>query len=509
MYDTVRNASSAFAEALINVARLHLGSKVAHNMANGSMLRILPDEDARRIRVGSLEILNDVGIVIHHESALQSLHTAGAIVDHRKQTVRISPEMVDECVKKSQGLGTLAGRSQENDLKVEPGRTFTRCVSGSIYVIDSENGTRRSATSTDVENFTRLQDALRNISFCGGSPYPSDVHPRMQDICQISIMLQNTSKHIRFQPFSGQNLEYAVRLAEAVLGGEDELRKRPILSCITAPSSPLRYSKEQVDIIVRSGHYGLPVMLGSTPTMGASGPVTLAGSLMLQNAEILAGIVLSQIMNPGAPLSYGPRMPTMDMRTGLSTWGAVEFGLAAAAAVQVGQAYGLEIDTYGPSTDAKILDEQAAIERTFNAILPALAGAHIINGAGVLESILSVSMEQLLIDNEMFGMMLRMLRGIDVDEGTLARDIIHKVGPGGNYLADRHTRDYFKGEHFLPELFDRRTRNAWERAGSKNVVAASREAVSRILVEHHVASLDQDVTVQMDAVLDDARKKIV
>ena len=477
-------------------------------MADVSMFRILSDEDVQRIHEGSLEILNDVGVVILHESALRSLDESGAIVDHHKQTVRIPREMTDECTKQSRGLGTLAGRSRGNDLKVEPSKTHTRSVSGSIYMIDSESGTRRNATSTDVANFTRLQDALQNISFCGGSPYPSDVHPSMQDINQISIMLRNTSKHVRFQPFSGRNLEYAVALAGAVVGGKEELRKRPILSCITAPSSPLRYSREQVDIIVRSGHYGLPVMLGSTPTMGASGPVTLAGSLMLQNAEILAGIVLSQVMNPRAPLSYGPRMPTMDMRTGISAWGTVEFGLAAAAAVQVGQAYGLEIDTYGPSTDAKVLDEQAAIERTFNALLPALAGAHIINGAGVLESILSVSMEQLAIDNEMLGMMFRLLRGIRVEEETLARDIIRKVGPGGNYLADRHTLEHFKAEHFVPKLFDRRTRAAWERAGSKDVVAASREAVSRILADHHFASLDKGVTAQMDAILDDARKKI-
>jgi trimethylamine--corrinoid protein Co-methyltransferase len=472
------------------------------------MLRILSDEDVRRIRAGSLEILNDVGIVIHHESALRRLDESGAMVDHQKQTVRIPPEMADDYAKRSRGLGTLAGRSRGNDLRVETGRAYTRCVSGSIYMIDSEKGTRRNATSTDVENFTRLQDALENISFCGGSPYPSDVHPSMQDIYQISIMLRNTCKHIRFQPFSGTNLEYAVALAGAVVGGKEELKKRPILSCITAPSSPLRYSREQVDIIVRSGHYGLPVMLGSTPTMGASGPVTLAGSLILQNAEILAGIVLSQVMNPGAPLSYGPRMPTMDMRTGLSTWGAVEFGLAAAAAVQVGQAYGLEIDAYGPSTDAKVLDEQAAIERTFNAILPALAGAHIINGAGVLESILSVSMEQLAIDNEMLGMMFRLLRGIQVDEETLARGIIRKVGPGGNYLADRHTLEHFRAEHFIPELFDRRTRAAWERAGSKNVVTTSKETVGSILAKHHLASLDKDVTSQMDLILDNAKKNI-
>jgi trimethylamine--corrinoid protein Co-methyltransferase len=477
-------------------------------MANVPMFRILSDEDVRRIHAGSLEILSDVGIVIHHESALRRLDESGARVDHQKQRVRIPPEMTDEYAKQSRGLGTLAGRSRENDLRIEPGRAYTRCVSGSIYMIDSEDGARRSATSTDLENFTKLQDALGNISFCGGSPYPSDVHPGMQDICQINIMLRNTCKHIRFQPFSGTNLEYAVALAGAVVGGKEELRKRPILSCITAPSSPLRYSREQADIIVRSGHYGLPVMLGSTPTMGASGPVTLAGSLMLQNAEILAGIVLSQVMNPGAPLSYGPRMPTMDMRTGLSTWGSVEFGLAAAAAVQVGQAYGLEIDAYGPSTDAKVLDEQAAIERTFNAILPALAGAHIINGAGVLETILSVSMEQLAIDNEMLGMMFRLLRGIQVDEETLARDIISRVGPGGNYLADRHTLEHFKAEHFIPELFDRRTRTVWERAGSKNVVTTSSETVRRMLEGHQVPSLDRDVTSRMDRILDDARKNI-
>jgi len=188
------------------------------------MFRILSDEDVRRIHEASLEILKDVGIVIHHESALRRLDESGAKVDHQKQTIRIPPEMADEYVKQARGLGTLAGRSPENDLRVEPGKAYTRCVSGSIYIIDSENGTRRSATTTDVENFTKLQDTLENISFCGGSPYPSDVHPSIQDVCQISIMLRNTSKHIRFQPFSGASLEHIVALAGAVVGGKEELR---------------------------------------------------------------------------------------------------------------------------------------------------------------------------------------------------------------------------------------------------------------------------------------------
>jgi len=250
-------------------------------------------------------------------------------------------------------------------------------------------------------------------------------------------------------------------------------------------------------------------MLGSTPTVGASGPVTLAGSLALQNAEILAGVVLCQVMNPGAPLSYGPRMPTMDMRTGLSSWGAIEFGLAAAASVQIGQLYGIEIDAYGPTSDAKVLDEQAAIERTFNAVLPALAGAHIINGAGVLESILTVSLEQLVIDNELLGMMLRTLRGIEVSQATLADDVIRRVGAGGNYLADRHTMAHFRAEHFIPEVFDRKTRMMWERAGSKDVVSASREMAQRLLRERQPVPLDKDVLREMDFIAENAKKELV
>lgn len=471
-------------------------------------LHVLSDDDIRRIHSTSLHILNDVGIAIHHDLALANLQEAGATVDRRRQTVKIPSSLVEECIEKSRKLHTLAGRTQENDLRIEHGKTYTRSASGSIYVIDSQTGKRRDATVADVKNFTRLQDALQNISFCGGSPYPSDAHPSLRDIYQIRTMFENTAKHIRFQPLSGRNLEYIVRLAKTLVGGEEELRKRPVISCITAPSSPLRYSTEQVEVMIRCGRHGLPVMLGSTPMVGATGPVTLAGSLLMQNAEILAGIVLCQVMNPGAPLSYGPRMPTMDMRTGISSWGAIEFGLGAAAAVQIGQLYGIEIDAYGPTSDAKVLDEQAAIERTYNAVLPALAGAHIINGAGVLESILTVSPEQLVIDNEMLGMMLRVLRGIEINERTLAEDIIRRVGPGGNFLADPHTKEHFRMEHFIPEIFDRKTRMMWEKAGSKDVVAASKEKVQKLLREHETVPLDGDLLREMDSILEDAKKEI-
>jgi len=470
------------------------------------MLRILSKDDLQKIHNASLQILRDTGIVIHHGRSLDGLAEAGASVDHQKHKVLISPELVDECLRRTPKFHTLAGRDSRRDLKIEAGKTYTRSASGSIYIIDSETGSRREASSIDARNFTRAQDALENISFCGGSPYPFDTHPAMRDIYQIRIMLENTEKHIRFQPLSAKGLDCVVELARAVVGTKDELKKRPIVSCVTAPVSPLVYSREQTEIIMRSGALGLPVMLGSTPTVGATGPVTLAGSLALENAEILAGIVLAQVMNPRSPLSYGPRMPSMDMRTGLSAWGTIEFGLAAAAGAQLGQFYGIETDLYGATSDAKVLDEQAAIERTFNAVLPALAGANVVNGAGVLESILTVSLEQLVIDSEMFGMLFRLLRGVVLDEEKLALDVINRVGPGGNFLTDTHTKQHYVMEHFLPQVFDRKPREVWEQAGGRDVVAASREIVTKITREHEPTPLDKDVVKEMDYILRDAKK---
>jgi trimethylamine--corrinoid protein Co-methyltransferase len=473
------------------------------------MLRVISDDDIQRIHSSSLDILSHVGIQIHHDATLKGLGRAGALVDHEKHLVKMPSDLVEGCIKKFSKSHVLAGRTSENDIRIEAGKTYTRCASGSPYLIDIETRKRRNATSGDVKDFTRLQDAMENISFCGGSPYPSDIPPVIQDVAQIKIMLENTTKHIRFQPFSGNSLSYIVKLAETVVGGEDELKKRPILSCITAPSSPLRYSKEQAEIIAMCGKSGLPAMLGSTPIVGATGPVTLAGSLLLQNAEILGGLCISQVLMPGAPLSYGPRTPTMDMRTGLSSWGSIEFGLAAAAGTQMGRFYGMETDLYGPVSDSKVLDEQAAAERVFNGMLPALAGANIVNGGAVLETILSVSMEQLVIDNEIFGMMFRMLRGIRIDEDTLAQNVIRRVGPGGHYLAQEHTRQHYSSEHFITKVFDRSSREMWEQAGSRDTITAAKRMAKKLLAEHVTTPLDTHTSAQLQTIVDDAKKHLV
>jgi trimethylamine--corrinoid protein Co-methyltransferase len=471
-------------------------------------LRVLSDEDVQRLHSASLDVLSNVGIRICHDETLRGLEKAGAYVDYGKQLVKMPRRLVEESLKKAPKSYVLAGRSPEMDLIIEPGKTYTRCASGSLYIIDQKTRQCRAATGEDVKNFTKLQDALENISLCGGSPYPSDVPPVLQDICQIKIMLENTRKHIRFQPLSDGSMEYIVKLAGAASGGEGELKRRPMLSCITAPTSPLVYSKEQTQIIVQCGKYGLPVMMASTPIVGATGPVTLEGSLLLQNIEILGGITMAQVMTPGAPVSYGPGAPTMDMRTGLSSWGAVEGGLASAAGAQMGQFYGIETDLSGAVTDSKVSDEQAAAEKVYNTMLPALAGANILNGAGILESVLSVSMEQLVIDNEIFGMMFRVLKGIEVNEETMAENVIRHVGPGGHFLGQEHTLRHYGSEHFIPEIFDRENRDAWEKAGSRDVIIKAKERSKKLMIEHDFAPLDKNKFEQLEEIFSEAKRDL-
>jgi len=234
--------------------------------------------------------------------------------------------------------------------------------------------------------------------------------------------------------------------------------------------------EDVADQLVTAATYALPISILPCPLAGATSPATLAGTLVQQNAEFLISHAIVQLVNPGNPVFYSARPMSMDMRTGVSAEG-MEFGLISAASVQLAKYYGVPSDVYGLSTNSKTPDEHTAIEKSMVGLLPALAGANFLSDGGAIDMGMTASPEQLVIDNEILDMIFRASRGIDVNPETLAVGLIEKIGPGGHFVSDEHTRKYYVAEHFVPKLCDRTVRADWERAGSKEIVCGARDKV--------------------------------
>jgi trimethylamine--corrinoid protein Co-methyltransferase len=323
----------------------------------------------------------------------------------------------------------------------------------------------------------------------------------------VAAILRNTGKNFDASPYSDEGFGFMIEMLKAVQG-EEEMRKRPIMTASFSPTSPLQFSVEVTKIAARAAEHNLPIAVLPCPVAGATSPVTLAGTLVQQNAEMLAGITMVQLLNPGNPVQYSPRCIPLDMRTGQACYG-IEATMMNVGCVQLAKYYNLPCDVYGLDTDSKMLDEQAGIERAMAGLLPALAGADSLSGAGCLESGITTSYEQLVIDDEIYAMIFRAAKGVSVNEETLAVDVIAKVlRESSNFLEQKHTLNHFRTEHFMPALASREARARWEKTGSKSLAETAREKVRKILGEHQPLSLDEDVDKEIEKILKTATKAL-
>jgi len=473
-----------------------------------SRLSILSDSEIEAIHRSSIRILERVGALVRSPRALKLLVDAGAEVDPARKLVKVPSGLVQECLRKHTGSFTLCGRVRKNDLPIIDGRMYTHPTGGCLNVLDVKAARARTGTTRDLQDLTRVLDALENIHQSGMLIHVGDAAPQVRDIHTVAQVLRNSTKNCGLTAYGVRNLEYIVRLAAAVVGGIEELRKMPLIRCGISPTSPLELSEDVADQLVTSATYGLPVDILPCPLAGGTSPATLAGTLVQQNAEFLISHVIVQLANPANPVFYAARPFCMDMRTGVSAIGAVESGMMSAAAVQLARYYNIPSDVYGLGTNSKILDEQTAFEKAMVGLLPALAGANFLSGAGGIDSGVTYSLEQLVIDNEIFHLIFRAVRGIDVNSDTLAADLVEKIGPGGHFLGDEHTRRHYLSEHYMPTLSNRTARTEWEKVGSRDIVSAAREKAERILREHSVEPLDRDVDKEFDTILAEADKEL-
>ena len=460
----------------------------------GGQYRPLSDEDIKKIHESSVNILEDPGMKVTSSEALKVFADNGADVDFDTGMVKISRSMLEDALKKAPSKVVLYGREEKNDLTLEGKRTHMGTGGTVLDVLDMDSGKKRKATLKDLRNIARLVDALDNIHFFMLPIYPEEVEGHNVDVNRFWLGLQNTTKHIMGGVYSAQGIRNVISIAEEIAGSPEALREKPFISMVTCIMSPLVMDKTYTELLMEVARQGIPLVCPAEPLAGATGPCTLAGNIAVSNAETLSGIVLAQLVNPGTPTIYGTVSTAMDMKTGSYLSGNIEMGLINAASAQMAQFYEIPIYATAGMSDSKMPDVQAGYEKMATSMITALAGANYIHdSAGFLEFCTMFSYEQLIIDNEINGMCMRAVKGVDVNEDTLAEEVTRKVGAGGNFLTQPHTLQHCRNEFYLPTLSDRNFRKEWEKQGGKDATERARDMAKSLLETHEPKGLDDKV----------------
>jgi trimethylamine--corrinoid protein Co-methyltransferase len=358
----------------------------------------------------------------------------------------------------------------------------------------------------DVCDSAKVLNALENATTITPFFTPQDVPGSLMALAMYRHTLPHTTKPVHGPGVqTAAEVRYMVRMAR-VIGSPQE-----VLTFGISPLSPLTFPDDVVEAIMETARNGVPLGPLPCPIAGATSPMSLAGSLTQQNAEVLASIVLAQLVHPGLPIIYCGRLDMMEPRTGFSVWGGVEGGLASAATVQIAHAYGLPVNVYGFSTNAHTLDIQNGYERALNAIIPALAGADELSGIGEMEAGVMGSYAQMVCDDEIAASVHRLLRNFQVDEDSLAVDVIKAVMDGErNFLSQVHTVRYLRaGEIFITHLADRRSWEEWDRTGREGMGGRAQSKAEKLIAEHEPTPLSDDQEQALDEIMKEASSELV
>jgi trimethylamine---corrinoid protein Co-methyltransferase len=452
---------------------------------NGGQLCLLKPDEIIAIHETSMKILEEVGMKVKSAEAREIFAKNGALVDSVSEIVKIPRRLVEQAIKTAPSKVILYGQDEKNDLHLEGTRTHLGTGGTVLYALDMETGEKRPTTTKDVRDIGRMVDYCDNVSFYVVNTYPQDVPDAASDINRFYWALTNTTKHVMGGMYTAKGLEDVITMAEEIAGGADKLRERPIISFIVLMISPLVMDGEYTDYLIKIAKKGLPVAVSSEPLAGATAPVTIAGTIALNNAETLAGITLTQLINPGTPVLYGSTSSIMDMREGTYMAGPIESAMINAGIAQMTHYYELPMYGTGGMSDSKINDSQAGYESALTAMTVALSGSNFIHDAvGILEMCQVFSYDKMIIDNEILGNVLRLMKGIKVDEDSLAFDTIQSVGCGGHFLAEDHTVRHVRKEFFMPKVSDRQTRIKWQDGGSLTAEDRARKIVDKVLSKH-------------------------
>lgn len=467
---------------------------------------MLSPDECLRIHRASCSILRKTGVNVFNDTGLDLLRQAGAKVEG--QRAHIPPSLVEAALASAPATFNLYQRgTQEIALRLDGKEVYFGPGSDTLRYLDPRTGERREFQLTDIEDTVRVLDALPEIGFVMSIGVPRDVPEQTFYRHQFAAMLRNTVKPIVFVCDDLEDIQAIAAMAAVVAGDMQALSRHPNLLLYSEPSTPLQHSQEAVDKLLFCAEHALPVTHSPAPMMGGTAPVTLAGAVALGNAEMLSGLVMHQLKNPGAPFLYGHGVHHLDMKTMVSVYGAPEFQLARVMAAEMGRFYGLPVWGYAAHSDSKVIDGQAAADAQFSVLVALMARTNLNHDVGYLESGLTNSPEMMVLTNEIISMTRPFIQGVTIDDETLALDVIDEVGPGGQFTSQRHTMNHWRSL-WNPEVFDRQRLDRWRARGEKDVNARIKEKTISLMQEHQAEPLSQQVQAEIASVLSQGDAKI-
>jgi trimethylamine--corrinoid protein Co-methyltransferase len=467
----------------------------------------LTDEQCQQIHLSALKVLERTGVRLLDEQARELVLDAGGQAG-KDNLIFIPPQLVEWALRQAPPTVTIYDRNGKIAMELEGHKVYYGTGSDCPNVIDPYTNEHRKGTLQDLADLARLCDGLSEIDFVMSMVLPSDAPTPIYDVLQFNTMLRNTTKPFVVVPYSQRGMEIMQEMAAAVVGGDDTLRRKPIMVLYAEPTSPLVLGQESIQKSMFAARHHVPLLYAAGAGLGMTMPVTPAGAVVLATAEALAGNVVTQLVRPGHPFIFGAGLATIDMKTAVFCYAGPEFLICQGMMLSMAHHYNLPSWGFSGCSDSKVEDRQASAELAMWTLWSALTGCNLCHDVGYVESGLCFSGTQLTLANEIISYVRRVTRREPFTPDVLAVEAIHSTGPGGAFINNPHTQQHFRNNWFA-ELFDRDTYNGWEKSGGKTLIERTRAKMHHLLETHHPESLsaaaDQaltDVVNRVQAALD-------
>ena len=469
--------------------------------------RVLTEDQIKEIHQATLELLETTGVKVLNGAAIRMLKDAGCrVVDNHH--VKIPGSLVEDSIKYAPSNVTVYNRKGDPAMQLGGSNVCFGMGTDLLNTWDLKTGKLRASCLQDVIDSAVVGDYCEEIDFIASNAFPLDVPENLAFVMEFKALMVNSTKPIYFTAGGAADLAVILEMAADVLEGKDRLREKPFLIHYAEPISPLVHSSGAVDKLFMCADNGIPLNYAPALLSGGSGPVTLAGAIVVANAEALSGLVIQQSRAKGAPAITGFSATPLDMRLGTTVYASPDERLTHSACCDIYHYYGLPVWGEAGCSDAGSLDEQAAMESMASILMASLDGCNLVHNIGYLGQGLVGSVASVVMCSEIISYVRRIMRGFDISRDRIGLDVIHEVGPGGNYLAQEQTLKYCRQEHWLPRFINRQSPETWQKEGGKRHGKVVAEKALDILAAHQPDRLPDDMLKRLDAIIETSRSKL-